>query len=212
MNLLKTLAAISSMTMLSRITGLIRDVLFGAYFGAGGVMDAYVQAFKIPNFFRRMFAEGAFSKAFVPILAEYKNQTSEQEVKELIDHVATVLVWALLLTCAIGVVGAPLLVLMFSSGFWVTSKFDLTVNLTRIMFPYIGFMSLVALSSGILNTWRRFKIPAFTPVLLNLSLITGAVFSLSWFGKEHQIYALAILILVKTWTDMKFFKREIDIT
>ncbi|MBI3714212.1 MAG: murein biosynthesis integral membrane protein MurJ [Burkholderiales bacterium] len=196
MNLLKTLAAISSMTMLSRITGLIRDMLFGAYFGAGGVMDAYVQAFKIPNFFRRMFAEGAFSQAFVPILAEYKNQTSDQEVKELIDHVATVLVWALLFTCVLGVLGAPLLVLMFSSGFWGTPNFDLTVNLTRIMFPYIGFMSLVALSSGILNTWRRFKIPAFTPVLLNLSLIAGTVFSLHWFDKAHQIYALAVAVFV----------------
>lgn len=196
MNLLKTLAAISSMTMLSRITGLIRDVLFGAYFGATAMMDAYVQAFKIPNFFRRLFAEGAFSQAFVPILAEYRNQNSDGEVKELVDHVATVLVWALLLTCVIGVLGAPLLVLMFSSGFWGTSKFDLTVNLTRIMFPYIGFMSLVALSSGILNTWRRFKIPAFTPVLLNLCFIVAAYFSATWFGKEKQIYALALAVFV----------------
>lgn len=196
MNLLKTLAAISSMTMLSRITGLIRDILFGAYFGATAMMDAYVQAFKIPNFFRRLFAEGAFSQAFVPILAEYRNKNSDVEVKELIDHVATVLVWALLITCVIGVVGAPLLVLMFSSGFLGTSKFDLTVNLTRIMFPYIGFMSLVALSSGILNTWRRFKIPAFTPVLLNLCFIVAAYFSLALFGKEKQIYALACAVFV----------------
>lgn len=196
MNLLKTLAAISSMTMLSRITGLIRDVLFGAYFGATAMMDAYVQAFKIPNFFRRLFAEGAFSQAFVPILAEYRNKSSDSEVKELVDHVATVLVWTLLITCALGVVGAPLLVLMFSSGFLGTSKFDLTVNLTRIMFPYIGFMSLVALSSGILNTWRRFKIPAFTPVLLNLCFIVAAYFSLALFGKEKQIYALACAVFV----------------
>ncbi|WMW82055.1 murein biosynthesis integral membrane protein MurJ [Undibacterium cyanobacteriorum] len=196
MNLLKTLAAISSMTMLSRITGLIRDGLFSAYFGATATMDAYVQAFKIPNFFRRLFAEGAFSQAFVPILAEYRNSNSPQEVKELVDHVATVLVWALLLTCVIGVLGAPVLVLMFSSGFWGTAKFDVTVNLTRIMFPYIGFMSLVALSSGILNTWRRFKIPAFTPVLLNLSFIVAAFFSQEWFGKEKQIYALGWAVFV----------------
>lgn len=178
--------------MLSRITGLIRDVLFGAYFGASAAMDAYLQAFKIPNFFRRMFAEGAFSQAFVPILAEYKNQASQDEVKELVDHVATVLVWTLFTTCVLGVLGAPLLVLLFSSGFLGTSKFDLTVNLTRVMFPYIGFMSLVALSSGILTTWKRFKIPAFTPVLLNLSLIGASVCSLPLFGKEHQIYALAV--------------------
>lgn len=196
MNLLKTLAAISSMTMLSRITGLIRDVMFGAFFGATATMDAYVQAFKIPNFFRRLFAEGAFSQAFVPILAEYRGANSDNEVKELVDHVATVLVWALLFTCILGVIGAPVLVLMFSSGFWGTSKFDLTVNLTRIMFPYIGFMSLVALSSGVLNTWRRFKIPAFTPVLLNLCFIVAAYFSLTWFGKEKQIYALACAVFV----------------
>ena len=196
MNLLKTLAAISSMTMLSRITGLIRDVMFGAFFGATATMDAYVQAFKIPNFFRRLFAEGAFSQAFVPILAEYRSANSDSEVKELVDHVATVLVWALLFTCILGVIGAPVLVLMFSSGFWGTSKFDLTVNLTRIMFPYIGFMSLVALSSGVLNTWRRFKIPAFTPVLLNLCFIVAAYFSLNWFGKEKQIYALACAVFV----------------
>lgn len=196
MNLLKTLAAISSMTMLSRITGLIRDVLFGAFFGATAMMDAYVQAFKIPNFFRRLFAEGAFSQAFVPILAEYRNQNSEGEVKELVDHVATVLVWVLLFSCVLGVIGAPVLVLMFSSGFLGTPKFDLTVNLTRIMFPYIGFMSLVALSSGILNTWRRFKIPAFTPVLLNLCFITMAYFSLALFGQEKQIYALAVAVFI----------------
>ena len=196
MNLLKTLAAISSMTMLSRITGLIRDGLFSAYFGATATMDAYVQAFKIPNFFRRLFAEGAFSQAFVPILAEYRNADSADEVKDLIDHVATVLAWALLITCVIGVLGAPVLVLMFSSGFWGTAKFDVTVNLTRIMFPYIGFMSLVALSSGILNTWRRFKIPAFTPVLLNISFIIAAVFSLDLFGKEKQIYALGWAVFI----------------
>lgn len=195
MNLLKTLAAISSMTMLSRITGLIRDVLFGWYFGAGAMMDAYVQAFKIPNFFRRLFAEGAFSQAFVPILAEYRNQKGEDEVKELIDHVATVLVWALLITCVIGVVGAPILVVMFSSGFLNSpAKFDLTVNLTRIMFPYIGFMSLVALSSGILNTWRQFKIPAFTPVLLNLSFITATLLLTSHL--RQPIYALGIAVFV----------------
>jgi putative peptidoglycan lipid II flippase len=197
MNLLKTLAAISSMTMLSRITGMVRDMLFGAYFGAGATMDAYVQAFKIPNFFRRLFAEGAFSQAFVPILAEYRNQKGDDETKELVDHVATVLVWALLLTCVLGVVGAPVLVLMFSSGFLNSpAKFDLTVNLTRIMFPYIGFMSLVALSSGILNTWRQFKIPAFTPVLLNITFIVAALFSERLLGKQNQIYALGIAVFV----------------
>ncbi|MBY0573794.1 MAG: murein biosynthesis integral membrane protein MurJ [Undibacterium sp.] len=195
MNLLKTLAAISSMTMISRMTGLVRDVLYASYFGAGSMMDAYVQAFKIPNFFRRLFAEGAFSQAFVPILAEYRNQKGDQETKELVDHVATVLTWVLLATCVLGVLGAPVFVYMFSSGFInYPEKFELTVLLTRIMFPYIAFMSLVALSSGILNTWRRFKIPAFSPVLLNLSFITATLFFTQYF--EKPIVALGVAVFV----------------
>lgn len=197
MNLLKTLAAISSMTMLSRITGLVRDMLFARMFGAGAQMDAYTAAFRIPNFFRRLFAEGAFSQAFVPILAEYRNQKGDGETKELVDHVATVLAWALLFTCVIGVLGATGFVYMFASGFKDDpKKFALTVDLTRIMFPYIGFMSLVALSSGILNTWRQFKIPAFTPVMLNLSFILAALVSEPLFGRENQIYALGFAVFI----------------
>lgn len=193
MNLLKTLATISGMTMLSRITGLIRDVLINSAFGATGWTDAYYAAMRIPNFFRRLFAEGAFSQAFVPILAEYKNQKGDQATKELIDHVATVLVWALVLTCIVGVAGAPIFVYMFASGFAENpAKFEITVVMTRIMFPYIGFISLVALASGILNTWREFKIPAFTPVLLNLSSIAASLFLAPHL--EQPIYALAIAI------------------
>jgi len=195
MNLLKILATISGMTMLSRITGLIRDMLITHYFGASGLTDAFNQANRIPNFFRRLFAEGAFSQAFVPILAEYKNQHGEAVTKNLIDQVATVLTWTLLGVCLLGVVGAPLLVVMFSSGFiGHPDKFNATVNMTRIMFPYIGCMSLVALASGILNSWRSFKVPAFTPVLLNLSFIFCTLIVSPYL--EQPIYALAIAVFV----------------
>lgn len=195
MNLLKTLATISGMTMLSRITGLIRDVLINSYFGASAFTDAYFAAQRIPNFFRRLFAEGAFAQAFVPILAEYKNQKGDQATKDLVDHVATILVWSLLLTCLLGVAGAPLLVYLFASGFAENpAKFEITVVMTRIMFPYIGFISLVALASGILNTWREFRIPAFTPVLLNLSSIAASLFLAQHLAQP--IYALAIAVFV----------------
>ena len=193
MNLLKTLATISGMTMLSRITGLIRDVLINSYFGASSLTDAYYAAMRIPNFFRRLFAEGAFSQAFVPILAEYKNKQGDEATKTLVDHVATVLVWALVLTCVVGVGGAPVFVYLFASGFADNpAKFELTVVMTRIMFPYIGFISLVALASGILNTWREFRIPAFTPVLLNLSSIAASLFLAQHLAQP--IYALAIAV------------------
>ncbi|CAN5701406.1 murein biosynthesis integral membrane protein MurJ [soil metagenome] len=195
MNLLKTLATISGMTMLSRITGLIRDILISSTFGANGLTDAYNAAFRIPNFFRRLFAEGAFSQAFVPILAEYKNQQGDAATKDLVDHVATVLAWALVLTCLLGVAGAPIFVYLFASGFAQNpAKFEITVVMTRIMFPYIGFMSLVALASGILNTWREFKIPAFTPVLLNLSFITASIFLAPHLAQP--IYSLAIAVFI----------------
>lgn len=195
MNLLRTLATISGFTMLSRVTGLIRDVLINAYFGATAWTDAYYAAMRIPNFFRRLFAEGAFSQAFVPILAEYKNKKGDEVTKQLIDHVATVLVWALFVTSVIGVVGAPFLVYLFVSGFAANpEKFEATVVMTRIMFPYIGFISLVALASGILNTWREFKIPAFTPVLLNLSTIIATLFLAPYL--QQPVYALAIAVFV----------------
>ena len=182
-------------TLASRITGLARELLVAAAFGASAMTDAFNVAFRIPNLFRRLFAEGAFSQAFVPILAEYKNKKGDQATKDLVDHVATVLVWALLFTCLIGVAGAPIFVYMFASGFAVNpAKFEITVVMTRIMFPYIGFISLVALASGILNTWREFKVPAFTPVLLNLSSIAASLFLAPHMAQP--IYALAIAVFV----------------
>lgn len=195
MNLHKTLAAVSGMTMVSRVTGLIREILFARAFGASAYTDAFNIAFRIPNLLRRLFAEGAFSQAFVPILAEYKSQKGEEATKSLVDHVATVLMWTMLLTCVIGVIASPFIVYLIATGLKAKSEvFDASVWMTRVMFPYIGFMAFVALSGGILNTWREFKIPAFTPVLLNLSFIVATLFLAPYL--DQPIYAMAIAVVV----------------
>src|SRR5450830_733261 len=153
MNLLKTLAAISSMTMLSRVTGLLRESLFARAFGAGAYTDAFIVAFRIPNLLRRLFAEGAFSQAFVPILSEYKTQHGEAATKTLVDHVATALIWATVLTSIVGIIGAPLLITMLAGDLRDTpGAYDASVVMTQMMFPYIACMSFVALAGGILNT------------------------------------------------------------
>ena len=184
---------------MSRITGLVRELLIASTFGASALTDAFNVAFRIPNLFRRLFAEGAFSQAFVPVLAAHKAQFGELETKLLIDRVATLLTWALLLTCIIGVAAAPWLVYAMASGLKQDPRgFEAAVFMTRWMFPYIAFMSLVALSSGILNTWRRFAVPAATPVLLNVAMIAAAWFGAPWF-KAHgiePIYALAAGVMV----------------
>src|SRR5690242_3406460 len=177
MNLLKALARVSSMTLVSRILGFVRDMLVARAFGASVYTDAFFVAFRIPNLLRRLFAEGAFSQAFVPILAEYKNQKGEIATKQLVDHVATVLTWALVITCLLGIAASPPIVYFMATGLKSQPEaFDASVIMTRIMFPYIGFMSFVALAGGVLNTWREFKIPALTPVLLNLSFIAASLF------------------------------------
>ncbi|WP_090570921.1 murein biosynthesis integral membrane protein MurJ [Nitrosomonas sp. Nm33] len=176
MNLLRALATVSSMTLVSRILGFLRDALVARIFGAGMASDAFFVAFRIPNLLRRLFAEGAFSQAFVPILAEYKNCRTEDETRELIDHVATLLGIALFIVTLMGVLAAPLIIYVSAPGFSVDQeKFALTIELLRITFPYILFISFVALAGGILNTYSKFSVPAFTPVLLNLSFIGCAL-------------------------------------
>ncbi|MBC3919094.1 murein biosynthesis integral membrane protein MurJ [Undibacterium sp. CY18W] len=195
MNLLRTLAAISGMTMLSRLTGLVRDVLITTRFGADAYTDVFNIAFRIPNLLRRMFAEGAFSQAFVPILAEYKDKQGDAATKTLVDHVATIMTWTLVLTCILGIAGAPILLYFMARGkAGQPDVFNAAIVMTRIMFPYIGFMSMVALAGGILNTWREFKVPAFTPVLYNLSSIAGSLFLAPFL--DQPIYALAIAVFV----------------
>ncbi|MBK7356756.1 murein biosynthesis integral membrane protein MurJ [Propionivibrio sp.] len=195
MNLLKSLATISSMTLLSRILGFVRDFVIARIFGAGMLTDAFFVAFKLPNLLRRLFAEGAFSQAFVPILGEYKNKQGDTEAKRLVDHVATLLILVLFIVTLIGMAAAPLLVYVSAPGFAAdATKFALTVELTRITFPYIFFMSLVALAGGILNTWSWFAVPAFTPVLLNLSFIVMALFVAPYFHPPVLVLGWAVFL------------------
>lgn len=195
MNLHKTLATVSGMTMLSRVTGLLRELLIARAFGASAYTDAFFVAFRIPNLLRRLFAEGAFSQAFVPILAEYKNQKGEAQTRQLVDQVATALMWALVLTCVLGIVGAPAVVYFTATGLQTDPEaFATSVLMTRIMFPYIAFMAFVALAGGILNTWRQFRVPAFTPVLLNLAFITSSLLVAP--HMEQPVYALALAVVV----------------
>ncbi|WP_301101435.1 murein biosynthesis integral membrane protein MurJ [Propionivibrio sp.] len=195
MSLLRTLATISSMTFLSRILGFVRDFVIARIFGAGVLTDAFFVAFKLPNLLRRLFAEGAFSQAFVPILGEYKNKRGDTEARQLVDHVATLLFLVLLVITLLGMAAAPLLVYISAPGFAADAgKFALTVELTRITFPYILFMSLVALSGGILNTWSRFAVPAFTPVLLNLSFIGMALFAAPSFAQPVLALGWAVFL------------------
>ena len=164
------------MTTISRILGLVRDIVFASYFGAGGMMDAFVVAFKIPNFLRRLFAEGAFSQAFVPVLSEKRSTGEQSEVRQLTDAVAGTLGGVLLLVTTIGVIAAPLFIMLFAPGFvGETDRFELASGMLRITFPYLLLISLTAFAGGILNTYGRFAIPAFTPVFLNLSLIGAAI-------------------------------------
>ena len=177
MNLLKAAFSVSAMTFLSRITGLIREIIGFNLFGASAAMDAFQVAWRIPNLLRRLFAEGAFSQAFVPVFAEYKNKRGETETRLLAGRIASVLALILFVVTLIGVIAAPILVYLTASGFAANlEKFALATQLVRITFPYIFFISLIALAAGILNSFSAFKTPAFTPVLLNLSVIACALF------------------------------------
>lgn len=198
MNLLKAASTVSLLTLASRITGLLRDVLVASTFGASALTDAFNVAFRIPNLLRRMFAEGAFSQAFVPLLAAVRAKDGDEATHRLIDAVATVLFWALVFTCVLGVLGAPVLVFLLGEGLRDSGGFDHAVLMTRWMFPYIGFMSLVALSAGILNTWKRFAVPAATPVLLNVAFIAATVYGVPLFRRWgiEPIYALAAGVML----------------
>ena len=193
MSLLKALATVSAMTLLSRVLGFVRDLVIARVFGAGLATDAFFVAFKLPNLLRRLFAEGAFSQAFVPILAEYRNRRGAEETRLLVDHVSGALAAALFIVTLIGVVAAPLIILATAPGFTETpGKFDLTVDLLRITFPYIFFISLTALAGGILNTFSRFAVPAVTPTLLNLSFIGFALWGAPYFDPPVTALAWAV--------------------
>jgi putative peptidoglycan lipid II flippase len=177
MKLLKSTATVGSATIVSRILGFVRDVVLAKMFGASGETDAFFLAFKIPNFMRRLFAEGSFSLAFVPVLSEYKANGDRQALRDLIDHVTGTLAAILLVLTAIGIFAAPLILSVFAPG-WLADdrpEFNLSAGMLRITFPYIMMISLTALAGGILNTFERFLVPALTPILLNLSLIASAL-------------------------------------
>lgn len=193
--LIKSTSVVGGMTLLSRMLGLVRDLVFARFFGAGLGMDVFVVAFQIPNFFRRMFGEGAFSQAFVPVFAEYRSRKSEAQTRELADRVAGTLGLVLLLIALIGTLAAPGFILLFASGFVAEpEKFDLAVQLLRITFPYLLFISLTAFAGGMLNTFGRFAVPAFTPVLLNISLISAAIWAATWFDAPIKALAWGVFV------------------
>jgi putative peptidoglycan lipid II flippase len=178
-SLAKSTSVVGGMTLLSRVMGFLRDIIFARFFGAGAGMDVFVVAFQIPNFLRRLFGEGAFSQAFVPVLAEYENQRDHGQVQELVDRVAGTLGLILFGLTVAGVLAAPALILLFAPGFSAEAdKYALATEMLQLTFPYLLFISLTAFAGGVLNTYGRFGVPAFTPVLLNLVLI-GSVFWLA---------------------------------
>ncbi len=193
--LLRSGLVVSVMTMVSRVMGLARDVVIAALFGAGQGADAFFVAFKIPNFMRRLFAEGAFNQAFIPVLSEYAAQRSRAEVRELLDAVAGSLAVVLLLITALAMFAAPWLVWLFAPGFGRDpAKLALTAEMLRLTFPYLLLISLTAFAGSVLNTWNRFAVPAFTPVLLNLSLIGAAVLLTPLMSEPAMALAWGVMI------------------
>lgn len=198
MSLLRSASVVSLLTLASRITGLVRELLVATYFGASAATDAFNVAFRIPNLLRRLFAEGAFSQAFVPILSQTRAQQGDAATRQLIDAVGSILFWVLVAVSLLGVVVAPVLVWLMASGLQESGGFDDAVTMTRWMFPYIGCMSMVALCAGILNTWGRFAVPAATPVLLNVCVI-GAAWGLAPVFERRglpPIYSLAVGVML----------------
>jgi putative peptidoglycan lipid II flippase len=195
MNLLRALATVSSLTLVSRVLGYVRDAIIALTFGVSAGTDAFFVAFRIPNLLRRLFAEGAFSQAFVPVLAAEKTR-DEAGVKNVVDRVATLLFLALVVAAALGVLMAPLIAYLFAPAWGFgrqPAKFELTITMLRIVFPYILFISLAAFSAGILNTWNRFSVPAITPTLLNIAFITAALGFADRFDPPVLVLAWAVV-------------------
>jgi putative peptidoglycan lipid II flippase len=198
--LLRSTAVVSFMTLLSRVLGLVRDVVFARFFGAGLVMDAFFVAFKLPNIFRRFFAEGAFSQSFVPVFTEYDETRTRAEAQELADRVAGTLGLILFGFTLVGVIAAPLLISVAGMGWLLNpdadsaAKFDLAVAMLRFTFPYLLFISLTALAGAILNTYQRFATAAFVPVLLNVVLITVAAFIAPGFANPGIVLAIGVFV------------------
>jgi putative peptidoglycan lipid II flippase len=205
MALWRSTIIVSAMTMLSRVLGLVRDIVLLNVFGAGKDFDTFVVAFRIPNFFRRLFAEGAFSQAFIPVLTEYKTSKTHAEVQILISRVFGCLLTAMSLLTFVAMVAAPAIIYLYAPGFHNDpEKFDLAVDMFRLTIPYLMFMSLTAFASSILNSYGSFASPAFSPVLLNIAMIAGAwwltpfmaepIMALGWAVVVAGVLQLAIQI------------------
>lgn len=198
--LLQSTAVVAGMTLLSRVLGLARDVVYARFFGAGLLMDAFFVAFKIPNIFRRFFAEGAFSQSFVPVFTEYDQRRDQAAVQALADKVAGTLGLILFVFTVIGVIAAPILISLAGAGWLLnpepdsTQKFDLAVDMLRFTFPYLLFISLTALAGAILNTYQRFAAAAFAPVLLNVVLIGFAAFVAPEFDRPGIVLAVGVFV------------------
>lgn len=207
-HLLKSTTTVGAMTLLSRVLGLIRDMVFARLFGATFLMDAFFVAFRIPNIFRRWSAEGAFSQAFVPVFADYDQNRSREDVKELVDRITGTLGVLLLAFTVIGIIAAPALILLFAPGFAAepadADRFALAVDMLRLTFPYLFFISLAGLAGGILNTYHRFGVPAFSPVLLNVVMIVFAAFVAPYYDRPGMalaagVFAAGVVQLVFMW-------------
>lgn len=192
---LRNTAVVGSLTLLSRVTGVLRDMVYLIMFGAGPLMDAFLVAYKIPNFLRRLTAEGAFSQAFVPVISEYRVRREHADVQSLVAGVAGVFGTVLFVVAAVGAIAAPVLAFLFAPGFREDGgRFDLTVDMLRFTFPYIFFISLVALGSGVLNSYGRFAMPAFNQVLLNIVMIVAAGVVAPYFEKPHLVLAAGVFV------------------
>ena len=201
--LLRSSAVVSVMTLLSRVLGMVRDMVVASYFGSGAAADAFFIAFKIPNFLRRLFAEGAFAQAFVPVLSEYRTKRTLAEIKLLVDRTAGMLGLILTGITAFGVLASPYVVMVFAPGFHDDpAKMQLAGELLRITFPYLLLISLTAFTSGVLNTYGHFAVPGFTPVLLNVCMISSAVFLTPYF--DQPIMALAWGVFIAGFAQLAF--------
>nr|WP_277606384.1 murein biosynthesis integral membrane protein MurJ [Acinetobacter sp. NIPH 2699] len=195
MALWRSTIIVSAMTMLSRVLGLVRDIVLLNVFGAGKDFDTFVVAFRIPNFFRRLFAEGAFSQAFIPVLTEYKTSRAHAEVQILISRVFGCLLTAMTLLTFVAMVAAPVIIYIYAPGFHSdTEKFTLAVDLFRLTIPYLMFMSLTAFASSILNSYGSFASPAFSPVLLNIAMIAGAWWLTPYMAEPIMALGWAVVV------------------
>ncbi len=210
--LLKSTAVVGGMTLISRVLGFLRDMVAANVFGASAGYDAFIVASKIPNFMRRLFAEGAFSQAFVPILSEYRTQKSPEEVQQFVNHVAGCLGAILAIVTIVGILISPILVMIFAPGFVVTGsgiRLTLASDMLKITFPYLLFISLTAFAGGILNCYGRFAVPAFTPVFLNIMMILAAIWLAPHLAEPVTALAWGILFggIVQLLFQFPFLKR-----